>query len=263
MGTGPADDYYALLGIDADADVAALRRAWRRLAQQWHPDRAGPGATATFQQLAAAYAVLSDPVARAAYDRRRRTAARGSPAHGSSTSEPAARDTTARGSPARGSPAGRTSERSAGATSGESAGAAADAGSAAPRRRAPGVLLTRVSRPLDVLLAMGVARRAGAGTDVGARASADVIDLFLDEAEATGGGMVTISMRVPVRCPACAGGASSSCTHCGSRGTVDDLFSAWLAVPPGVAEGTVLTPSARLPGMIRPVSFRVRLAGTA
>lgn len=212
MGTVPSDDYYALLGVDADADTAALRRAWRRLAQEWHPDRAGPDGKATFQRIAAAYAVLSDPAARAAYDRRRGTTARG-----------------------------------ARAPSGGAAGAEASAG----RRRAPGVMLTRLSRPLNVLLASGIARRA----------EDDVIELFLDESEAADGGMVTISMRVPVRCPACGGGGAVPCDRCDSRGTVEDLFSAWLAVPPDVADGTVLRPSARLPGMIHPVSFRVRVGG--
>src|SRR5947208_2497037 len=65
------DDYYALLEVQAGADGEALRVAWRRLAARWHPDRAGTAATARFQQLSAAYTVLSDPVARAAYDRRR------------------------------------------------------------------------------------------------------------------------------------------------------------------------------------------------
>src|SRR4051812_30080374 len=65
------DDYYALLEVQAGADGEALRLAWRRLAARWHPDRAGTAATARFQQLSAAYTVLSDPIARAAYDRRR------------------------------------------------------------------------------------------------------------------------------------------------------------------------------------------------
>ncbi|HUQ86761.1 MAG TPA: DnaJ domain-containing protein [Vicinamibacterales bacterium] len=64
------DDYYALLGIVRGTGHAELRRAWRRLALRWHPDRAGEGATVTFQKIQAAYAVLSDPVSRAAYDRR-------------------------------------------------------------------------------------------------------------------------------------------------------------------------------------------------
>src|SRR5215218_5241066 len=68
------EDYYALLGVHTNADEEELRKAWRQLAAQWHPDRAGHAATVRFQQLSAAYTVLSDPVARAAYDRRRRAA---------------------------------------------------------------------------------------------------------------------------------------------------------------------------------------------
>ena len=41
---------------------------------------------------------------------------------------------------------------------------------------------------------------------------------------------------------------------------MEELFSAWLAVPPGVATGEVLAPSADLQGMVEPVRFRVRLA---
>ena len=58
----------------------------------------------------------------------------------------------------------------------------------------------------------------------------------------------------------CAGGRA--CAHCRGTGTVEELFSAWLAVPPGVKGGEVLVPSADLPGMVEPVRFRVRLAVT-
>src|SRR3954466_7143006 len=68
------DDYYALLGVGTGADAEELRKAWRQLALRWHPDRAGDVAKATFQRISAAYTVLSDPIARAAYDRRRRAA---------------------------------------------------------------------------------------------------------------------------------------------------------------------------------------------
>src|SRR5688572_32096830 len=70
----PDEDYYAVLGVDADADDEALRVTWRTLAARWHPDRAGAVAAATFQRISAAYEVLSDPLARMAYDRRRRGA---------------------------------------------------------------------------------------------------------------------------------------------------------------------------------------------
>jgi DnaJ-class molecular chaperone len=203
----PSDDYYALLGIDVDTDRARLRRVWRRLALRWHPDRAGPGATAFFQKISAAYAVLSDPVARAAYDRRR-------PARNGDAATPPPVTT--------------------------------------PRRRAPRVMLSRLSGPLKALLTLGAARRA----------EGDVIELFLNAEEAAQGGMVAISMRVPVRCSACHGGAGS-CPGCGGRGTVQELFSAWLAVPPGVADGAMLAPSELLRGMTRPVRFRMRVRAKA
>ncbi|HVI23349.1 MAG TPA: J domain-containing protein, partial [Myxococcales bacterium] len=71
MHADPPEDYYALLGVDPDVDAVQLRRIWRQLALRWHPDRAGPSATATFQKLSIAYAVLSDPAARAEYDQAR------------------------------------------------------------------------------------------------------------------------------------------------------------------------------------------------
>jgi len=179
MGRGPSDDYYSLLGIATNASVSELRRAWRKLALRWHPDRAGSAATPTFQKLQAAYAVLGDPVARATYDRQ----------------------------------IGVTSPIT---------------------RPAPAVMLRRLSGPLNILLTSGAARHAEAG----------VIELLVNAQEAAQGGMVTISMRVPVNSP---------------KGIVEELFSAWLAIPPGVADGAVLSPSALLPGMVRPVSFRVRL----
>jgi hypothetical protein len=87
----------------------------------------------------------------------------------------------------------------------------------------------------------------------------ELIDLFLDGQEVAQGGMVTISMDVAVHCPACAADATVSCARCGSSRVVEELFSAWLAVAPGTPDGTVLVPSALLPGMVRPVSFRVRV----
>jgi hypothetical protein len=74
--------------------------------------------------------------------------------------------------------------------------------------------------------------------------------------------MVTVSMRVPIRCPECAGDAAGRCSRCGTKRTVEELFSAWLAVPPGVADGAVLSPSVLLRGMLRPVPFRVRVRGS-
>ena len=189
------DDYYALLGIDRQAAHADLRRAWRKLALRWHPDRAGEGATASFQKIQNAYAVLSDPLSRAAYDRRRQRA------------------TVTRGP-------------------------------------APGIKLSRLCGNINGLFACGIAVKTGG----------DIIELSLTEDEAATGGMIELAMRVPVRCQACVGKGSAPCERCGGKRVVDDLFAAWLAVPPGVQDGEILPPSAYLPGMLNRVLFRVRVA---
>lgn len=175
------DDYYALLGVPKSIAHVELRRAWRKLALRWHPDRAGEGSTASFQKIQNAYAVLSDPLSRAAYDRRQ------------SVVPPAVRG------------------------------------------RAPGIKLSRLCGNIRGLFASGIAIKS----------TGDIIELFLTDDEATTGGMIELAMRVPVR---------------RDGKIVEDLFAAWLAVPPGVQDGEILPPSAYLPGMVNRVLFRVRLA---
>ncbi len=64
-------DYYEILGVPRDADQDTIKRAFRRLARETHPD-ANPGdaaAEARFREVAEAYEVLSDQRRRQAYDR--------------------------------------------------------------------------------------------------------------------------------------------------------------------------------------------------
>ena len=62
-------DYYAALGVPRDADAEAIKKAYRKLARQHHPDVSrDPGAEARFKEVAEAYATLRDPEKRAAYD---------------------------------------------------------------------------------------------------------------------------------------------------------------------------------------------------
>ncbi len=64
-------DYYEVLGVDRDADASTIKKAYRKLAVKFHPDK-NPGdasAEEKFKELGEAYEALSDPDKRAAYDR--------------------------------------------------------------------------------------------------------------------------------------------------------------------------------------------------
>jgi molecular chaperone DnaJ len=64
-------DYYDILGVSRDADDATIKKAFRRLARELHPDvnRHDPDAEEKFKEAAEAYEVLSDSERRATYDR--------------------------------------------------------------------------------------------------------------------------------------------------------------------------------------------------
>jgi molecular chaperone DnaJ len=65
------EDYYTLLGCSRSADEAELKKAYRKLAMQYHPDKNQGNAAAEkkFKEISEAYDVLKDPQKRAAYDR--------------------------------------------------------------------------------------------------------------------------------------------------------------------------------------------------
>jgi molecular chaperone DnaJ len=68
---GAKRDYYEILGVDRNADADGLKKAFRKMAMQYHPDR-NPGdkaAEESFKEASEAYEILSDAERRARYDR--------------------------------------------------------------------------------------------------------------------------------------------------------------------------------------------------
>jgi molecular chaperone DnaJ len=68
-------NYYEILGVSKDADQSTIKKAYRKLAMKWHPDRWGDksdeektNAENHFKEVAEAYSILSDPDKRAEYD---------------------------------------------------------------------------------------------------------------------------------------------------------------------------------------------------
>lgn len=77
-------DFYKVLGVDKDADAAAIKKAYRKLAREHHPD-SRPGdkvAEERFKEVAEAYDIVGDPEKRKEYDQMRSMFAGGFPAGG-------------------------------------------------------------------------------------------------------------------------------------------------------------------------------------
>jgi curved DNA-binding protein len=65
-----AEDYYQVLGVEKKASADDIKKAYRKLALKWHPDKNPNNKTAEekFKKISEAYAVLSDPEKRNQYD---------------------------------------------------------------------------------------------------------------------------------------------------------------------------------------------------
>lgn len=75
-------DYYHILGINKSADAGVIKKAYRKLANKYHPDKPG-GDETKFKEVAEAYSILSDSTKRGQYDSPAFNRARGTSQGGS------------------------------------------------------------------------------------------------------------------------------------------------------------------------------------
>lgn len=72
-------DYYEVLGVSKSASAEEIKRAYRKLAHKYHPDKGDGGDEAKFREANEAYETLKDPQKRAAYDQFGHAGAQGNP----------------------------------------------------------------------------------------------------------------------------------------------------------------------------------------
>ncbi len=230
----PLYDYYAVLGVERDVGLGQLRRTYRLLALEFHPDRAGIQSTEVFQRIAEAYRVLSDAAARAAYDERLRAAERSR--FGQRRDVPRAGSHDVTEGEAYG-PGGKIGWRRGGE----------------PKRDPHRVddLIDRLCGPLETLLERAVARRCEDGA----------IELRLEPHEAKVGGTAAIDISIEVACPTCFGGAREGrlwCRRCEYAGVARENVTVCVEISAAVEDGAAFTVDTDPAGRAAPMRVRVR-----
>jgi molecular chaperone DnaJ len=199
-------DLYAILGVARAATGAEIRRAYRKLALQHHPDRAGSASGATFARIAEAYRMLSDPTARTAYD-----------AHLFERER-------AFGTPARGADGSAWSVQSV--------------GWAASFRRAIPNLVARLSGPLERLIAAGCARVDADGVLE--------LELTAVEAARGGTAVVEMALPILCpTCGGVASPRGVWCRRCEHAGRVTETVAVEVRFPAAARDGLLVTAALR------------------
>ena len=199
----PTRSYYVVLGISQTESRDGVRRAFRDLAQRYHPDRAGPKSTPFFQEIVTAYHTLVDPQRRASYDAGLRHA---------DEAEPAVAPRTSPGAPAEPLVPRNSLRRD--------------------------FVVTRPSR--DEVFGR-IRRNFSEERAPKAERMQDLrLELLISSHDALYGGVLTITVPVYYPCARCRGSGSLgdyACHACCATGIEEVEEPVQLRVPPGVRDG--------------------------
>ncbi len=226
-------DYYRVLDVAPDASLEAIRRAFRRLALEHHPDRAGEEGAARFREALEAYEVLSDPEARARYDRERRLREAAEPLFGRSRRSSAWAEPLLR----RGPQFRAWADPLAGAWAGSRRSA---------RRLFASPLdlgaFEHVFPSLDALFDRVARATTGYGRPKGGGVETLTVEVVVSPQQARRGGIVEVSVPVFARCGWCDGSGRelwSLCRACGGRGVRGQHVAVPVSLAAGVRDGDV------------------------
>ena len=243
------EDYYALLGVEKSVDAEALKKAYRKKAVQFHPDK-NPGnkeAEEMFKKVSHAYEVLSDAEKRAAYDRYGAAAFEGGGAGprgpggfagGGGFHDPADifREVFGRG----GGGSGGIFDQMFG-------GGGGDDGSrdGADLRHDLEITLEEAARGLEKEISfrknMGCERCHGNGAEPGSKRTTCTTCKGAGQVRRSGG-IITFTQT----CPSCGGAGQrvdKVCTACRGEGRVPQTTKLTVKIPPGVDTGSRLRSS--------------------
>jgi DnaJ-class molecular chaperone len=196
--------YYMILGVPQTESPAGIRAAYRDLVRKFHPDVAGEQATRVFQELSEAYAVLSDPGERRAYNR-----------------------TLERAQPAAPPASVVQVDRPARVRAAVSVGANPES----------------IRPSFDAMVERFLRNFTGIGAPKSERAESLNFDLFLSPDEVAQGCVVPVGVPALVPCPRCGGAGREwlvACGRCRQQGIVESEKAVELHLPAMVPSGAVL-----------------------
>jgi hypothetical protein len=202
-------DFYVVLGVARTESPRGIRKSFRELALRFHPDRAGPQATRSFQDVVEAYQVLSDAKRREAYDAELRRADGWKRTHREVMSRP--RPTAEPLIP------------------GEPLSVVSDLPAARPS--------------LDELFDRYVRNHTTWRMPKGQRLDPLHFEIAVSPSEARSGGILSLGVPVFQTCPSCHGSGRDSaylCSLCGGSGRLEDEEEVRVRVPPHLRDGDVL-----------------------